>query len=253
MYNLFLKIVIALVSSIYYIVRFKRYIDNRKNNNVTGDVLLRWESVSLIDKYHIRERFLGGSKLRIKRDAKRHEIKYYWITFIPAVLFIYMSTKANDIYTYAISNVVLLFAIKVLFDRIEKASVVNLIAGFAGMILSMIGFCIVSAKFFSLIKISDIYRKFMISGKDLCIKPGIYIPTIVIIGVIIISLIKKRITSLLICLGTILVTVISVGVDGFPSDDNYLLIYYIGYLYVSLVVMQYIYNIRALKKITFIN
>ena len=89
--DLILKIIISLVASIYYVQRLKNYIDNRKNNNVTGDVLFRWESVSLMDKYHIRERFFGGSKLRIKRDARRHEIKYYWISYIPALIFICLS------------------------------------------------------------------------------------------------------------------------------------------------------------------
>ena len=253
MLGLILKIVIAVVVSVYYIIRFKKYIDNRKNNNVTGDVLFRWESVSLMDKYHIRERFFGGSKLRIKRDAKRHEIKYYWLLYIFAILFIFMSVRADDLYTYAIACATLLFIIKLLFDRIEKAGIVSYILGFAGLITSMTGFLVFSANIFSLVKISDMFRKFLLRGKYLCIKPSIYIPFAVIAIILLFSLVKNRIISLFICLFVILITVASVGIDGFPSESNYMLVYFTGYLYLSLIIMQYIYNIRALKKITFIN
>lgn len=251
--ELIIKIIIAMIVSTYYVQRFRKYIDNRKNNNITGDVLFRWESVSLIDKYHIRERFLGGSKLRIKRDARRHEIKYYWITYIFMVLFIVSALKAEDMYVFALTALSLIFIIKILFDRVEyKNNIVRILTGSIGLILSICGYIYFSAHIYSLGKISHIFKKFIINGKALNIQAGIYIPSAVVLAVIVYSLVKKRLLSLFICICVVIATVVSVGISGFPGTSNYLLIYYTGYMYITFLIMQSIYNIRALKKITFI-
>lgn len=254
MTELLVRILCSVIASVYFIQRFRKYVDGRKNNNVTGDVLFRWESVSLIDKYHIRERFFGGSRLRIKRDAKRREIKYYVITFIPALALIYSSFKVDDLYTFVLAILSLIFVITLLFDRVEyKGNYLKIVLEFCGMILSLLGFLIMSGHVLAIKELGHIFSKFIIQGKSLGIQIDMYIPFAVIMLVTIYSLIKKRILSLMICVLSIVITYLSVGISGFPSTANYLLIYFIGYLYVSLFAMQCIYNIRALKKITFIN
>lgn len=253
MIEIIIKAVIAVAVSIYYVFRTKMYIENRKNNNITGDVLIRWESVSLIDKYHIRERFLGGSKLRIKRDAKRHEIKYYWISFIPAIFFIYYSISAENIYLYAAAAINLLFIIKVLFDRIEKRKKLILLMGIVGYIVSLAAFIVLSSGLFINDGVMPGFNRLSENMHDAVINAGVIIPFALIMIVIIYSIIRKRIISLIFGLLTVIATAISVSAADNIGTMNFLLIYYTGYVYISLIVMQLIYNVRALKKITFIH
>ena len=251
--ELILKIIISLVASIYYVQRLKKYIENRKNNNVTGDVLFRWESVSLMDKYHIRERFFGGSKLRIKRDARRHEIKYYWISYIPALIFICLSAGIEDKYVLVIAVVNLIILVKLLFDRIENKNAYVLAIDILIYILVSLGYIYISAHIYAIREINHIYKKFMLVGKGLGFQTDVVIPLAILVVIALYSIVKNRFLSLFVCVYTIAITVISVGIAGMPKLENYLMIYFTGYFYITVIIMQYIYNIRALKKITFIN
>ena len=73
---------------------------------------------------------------------------------------------------------------------------------------------------------------------------------VVIVAVLIFSIIKKRKRSAFICVTVIIATVISTS---YSESENTLLMCYAGFTFVSFVLMQSIYNVRALKKITFIN
>lgn len=254
MIEIIAKIVISLIASIYYIRRFKKYIEKNKNNNVTGDVLFRWESVSIIDKYHIRERFFRGSKLRIKRDAKRYEIKYYWITYLFAIAFIYSSTSIDDIVVYVIAVCFLIFTIKLLFDLIErKGGTVKILADLLLYLVSLTGYTLLSAGFFLQIKDENDIKKISVIDKFVSIQPTIYIPLAITLAIFIFSIVKKRYVSVFVCVSIVIATFVSIGFTADNGANNCIAIYYIGYLYLTLIIMQIIYNVRALRKITFIN
>ncbi len=93
----------------------------------------------------------------------------------------------------------------------------------------------------------------MLVGKGLGFQTDVVIPLTVLVVIALYSIVKNRFLSLFVCVYTIVITVISVGIAGMPKLENYLMIYFTGYFYITVIIMQYIYNIRALKKITFIN
>lgn len=114
------KLIIEYVSVGYIVFRFKNYFENRTNNNITGDAAFAWESESFVEKYHLREKILRGSRLRIKHDAKRHEIKYYWISYVLFLLYpvIAYTTSAHRLPIYYLLYLVMV--VTLIFDCIEK-------------------------------------------------------------------------------------------------------------------------------------
>lgn len=251
MIELLLKIIISISVSVYFILRFKKYIENRKNNNITGDVLFRWESVSIIDKYHLRERIFGGSRLRIKKDAKRREIKYYIVAFIPAIIFVAFSLRINDVLLSASLSVNTLFIVKLLFDAIEgKARNIRCIIDEILLLLSAALYVLSIIKPQSVSDVKEKAAAFNIGFDKFAFGLSWIIPCVVIVAVLFFSIIKRRKRSAFICVLVIVTTVIAAG---FSEDESALLMCYAGYTFVSYFLMQSIYNVRALKKITFIN
>lgn len=254
MIELVIKYACAIVVSIYYISRFGKYIDGHRNNNVTGSILYRWESVSIIDRYHLRERLLGGSKLRIKRDAKRHEIKYNLLNLIPALIFVLTSVKLCDVYTYVAANICFIFMMKVLFDKIENGKRLGkVITGITEYFITAVIFILLSGKIINVTDLTFSKKDFYIKEQLKNVPFSVYLPLIILLVITIYGVIKKKIISLIICIYTLIASVIAAGFSNDIGAGNYILIYYAGYLYVSMLIMQSIYNVRALKKITFIN
>ena len=251
MIELGLKAVISIIAALYYILRFKKYIENRKNNNITGDVLFRWESVSLVDKYHLRERIFGGSRLRIKKDAKRREIKYYVVSFIPAAIFVVFSLITEDVLLSVSLSVNIMLIVKLLFDAIEgKSKKSRLFIDELLIMLSAFGYVLSIIKPSSISDIKEKATAFDIGFDKFEFGIGFTISCVVIVAVLIFSIIKRRKRSVFICVLVIIATVIA---SGFSEGEGTLLMCFAGFTFVSFVVMQSIYNVRALKRITFIN
>ena len=234
------RIIIQLLSVIYIVFRFKRYFELKCNNNITGDALYRWEHVSIIDKYHLRERFLGGSRLRIKRDPKRYEIKYFYFIIIAVLLYVSFTYKPGNEPIIIFSSVILAVVIKVILDIMEKRKPVIIV-------LSIILFLIIDAgwAYFSIImtgseKLSDEYGL------------GLYIPMMILTLVFLYSIFRKRFTSAIFCGALVISACVIRTLTGKIIILHMVPVYTIGYMYVALIIMQKIYNIKALKKITFI-
>ena len=245
--ELVLKAVISIIVALYYILRFKKYIENRKNNNITGDVLFRWDSISIIDKYHLRERIFGGSRLRIKKDAKRREIKYYVVAFIPALVFVVFSLMPENILLSISLSVNTLLIVKLLFDAIESNSrSIRCVMDELLIIIAVFLYVLSIIKPSSINDIKDSIAAFDIGVDKFAFGFIAIVSCVVIVAV----LIKKRKRSAFICVTVIIATVISTS---YSESENTLLMCYAGFTFVSFIVMQSIYNVRALKKITFIN
>ena len=251
MMELVLKAVISIIVALYYILRFKKYIENRKNNNITGDVLFRWDSISIIDKYHLRERIFGGSRLRIKKDAKRREIKYYVLAFIPALVFVVFSLMPENILLSISLSVNTLLIVKLLFDAIESNSrSIRCVMDELLIIIAAFLYVLSIIKPSSINDIKDSIAAFDIGVDKFAFGFIAIVSCVVIVAVLIFSIIKKRKRSAFICVTVIIATVISTS---YSESENTLLMCYAGFTFVSFVLMQSIYNVRALKKITFIN
>lgn len=252
MIELIIRIIASLIVSIYYVIRFRKYIYNRRNNNITGDNLIRWERVSLIDKYHLRERIFGGSRLRIKRDAKQYEIKYYYIAILQTIFFIIYSIFPKDIYEFVLAMICLIFVIKLLFDNIEKKKnpAKAVITGMLFILLAIL-YMLVSSGIFNITEYTIAKRSFSINNLVTSLDTYNIVSFAIILLIIIYSIIKKRTLSLFICL-TCALTVVCGGFLQEGIQKQYILVNATVYLYIALLIMQIIYNIRALKKITFI-
>ena len=251
MMELVLKAVISIIVALYYILRFKKYIENRKNNNITGDVLFRWDSISIIDKYHLRERIFGGRRLRIKKDAKRREIKYYVVAFIPALVFVVFSLMPENILLSISLSVNTLLIVKLLFDAIESNSrSIRCVMDELLIIIAAFLYVLSIIKPSSINDIKDSIAAFDIGVDKFAFGFIAIVSCVVIVAVLIFSIIKKRKRSAFICVTVIIATVISTS---YSESENTLLMCYAGFTFVSFIVMQSIYNVRALKKITFIN
>lgn len=117
---IFVKLIIEFFVVGYIVFRFKNYFEKKSNNNITGDNLYYWEKESFIDRHHLRERILRGSRLRIKRDPKRHEIKYYYLSYIPFLLYpiLAYTTSAHRLPVYFL--LYLMMFVTLIFDKLEN-------------------------------------------------------------------------------------------------------------------------------------
>lgn len=117
---IFMKLVIEFFVVGYVIYRFKNYFEKKRNNNITGDDLFYWEKESFIDRHHLREKILRGSRLRIKRDPKRHEIKYYYISYLLFLLYpiLAYTTSAHRLPIYFLLYLVMV--VTLVFDKLEE-------------------------------------------------------------------------------------------------------------------------------------
>lgn len=118
---IFTKLVIEFLVVGYIVNRFKTYFEKKRNNNIYGDNIVSFERVSFIDKYHLREKILRGSRLRIKRDPKRYEIKYYFLSYLLFLLYpvLAYTTSAHRLPIYFL--LYLLLVTVLIFDKIENA------------------------------------------------------------------------------------------------------------------------------------
>jgi len=116
----FMKLIIEYITVGYFVYRFKNYFEIKQNNNITGDNLYAWERESFVDRHHLRERILRGSRLKIKRDAKRHEIKYYWFSYLLFLLYpvLAYTTSAHRLPIYFL--IYLAMIVTLIFDKLEK-------------------------------------------------------------------------------------------------------------------------------------
>ena len=117
---IFIKVIIEFLVVGCFVYRFKDYFEKKRNNNITGDVLISWEKESFIDRHHLREKILRGSRLRIKRDPKRHEIKYYVLAYLPFLLYpiLAYTTSAHRLPVYFL--LYLLMVATLIFDKLEE-------------------------------------------------------------------------------------------------------------------------------------
>lgn len=115
-----MKVIVEYISVGYVIFRFKNYFEIKRNNNITGDNLYAYEKESFIDRHHLREKWLRGSRLRIKRDAKRHEIKFYWFSYLLFLMYpvLAYTTSAHRLPIYFL--IYLVMVVTLVFDRIEE-------------------------------------------------------------------------------------------------------------------------------------
>lgn len=117
---IFMKLIVEYIVVGYFVYRFKNYFEIKRNNNLTGDNLYAWERESFVDRHHLRERIFRGSRLKIKRDAKRHEIKYYWFSYLLFLLYpvLAYTTSAHRLPVYFL--IYLAMVVTLIFDKLEN-------------------------------------------------------------------------------------------------------------------------------------
>lgn len=231
---------VQLLSIIYIVFRFKRYFELKCNNNITGDALYRWEHVSIIDKYHLRERFLGGSRLRIKRDPKRYEIKYFYFIIIAVLLYVLFTWKPGNEIAVFFSSILLAVIVKIILDIMEKRKPVIIVLTILLFLIIDSGWAYLSIIMTSSEMATDVYGL------------GLYIPVMILTLIFLYSIFSKRFVSAIICGAIVISACVIRSITGKIILSYMIPVYTIGYMYVVLAFMQKIYNIKALKKITFI-
>lgn len=235
--QLIIRVIVEIIAIIYVLFRFARYFELRRNNNILGDVFVRWEHVSIIDKYHLREKWLGGSRLRIKRDPKRREIKFVHLMIIPALVLICSTVRYTEHIIMTVAFLLLMSFVKLIVDRLlKKRPVVTFINSVITIALTVVWVCLSVRS----------------SYESIQLKLSFIIPAIIVILILLYSVARRRIASIIICGSIVAGETAIYFLSGNTSLGNGIPLCICGYMYVTLIIMQMIYNRKALKKITFI-
>ena len=245
-----IRIIIEYLTVSYIIFKFRRYFEKNRNNNVWGELFQRWDHESIIDKYHIRERFLGGSKLRIKREPKRYYIKYYWFLYIPAFVYLLLTYRLDNNVILIITLFIFSVFVSLIMNKMEKKpkkvitviDIVLYMAITALYVIMQIGFL----ETFSFTAYSDIRGRFEL------LPIMVYIPLALIAIILIYSIIKKRAASIFSTLMLIIGNMCVIVFSELNNTSDFILLQLIAYFYVMCVILQTMYNDKALKKISFI-
>lgn len=237
--NIFLAIIV--ISGI--VIKLAKYIYSKKNNNVSGDNMIVWETMPFMEKYHIRERLGRGDRHRMPKAARRHEIKYWSVSvlFIISYLLLTYVNGTNYINMCSLTTVYglsSLIFIKMNRKKIRLFCIIELII------------CFLLSSFFFYLHVNngkEIYEIKILSAD------GIFtfiIPAATILLILLYSLVKVRAFTVVIC---VIICIYTTLIFIFINNDPvlfYMPAALISYFYLMMLVFQTIYNKRAIKKIT---